>query len=460
MLKTYANEGLLLRSELPDVQPQTEEALPPQENKLRRLWKRPEMMHYNRLIALVLVLNIAYLGFATQGSWLPGDIGLKTLSNLVIINISMAILIRQQYVINALFKIATSAPTSWPLTIRWVLGKVYHFGGIHVGGAIMGTVWFAAFATALIVTRINGQPGVSWATVVVTLAILGLLIMMIGFATPKFRAKYHDRFERTHRFGGWSALLLFWAQLLLFANDQRGDMAFPEALLSSLGFWLLLLVTFSIALPWLRLKKVPVDITTPSSHVALAKFSYGVTPFAGSSTTLSRSPLKEWHAFANVPAPGEDGYRLTISRAGDWTGEFIDDKPPHIWVKGIPTAGVGNIDQLFKRVVWVATGSGIGPCLPHLLTGGTPARLVWSTRTPRLTYGDELVDEILSVQPNAVIWDTNENGRPDLVELAYKAYKDFDAEAVIVISNKKLTWQVVYGMESRGIPAYGAIWDS
>ena len=79
---------------------------------------------------------------------------------------------------------------------------------------------------------------------------------------------------------------------------------------------------------------------------------------------------------------------------------------------------------------------------------------------PRLTYGDELVDELLAVQQDAVIWDTNENGRPDLVELAYKAYKEADAEAVIVISNKKLTWQVVYGMESRGIPAYGAIWDS
>ena len=50
--------------------------------------------------------------------------------------------------------------------------------------------------------------------------------------------------------------------------------------------------------------------------------------------------------------------------------------------------------------------------------------------------------------------------RPDLVQLAYDAVKEFDAEAVIVISNKKLTWQVVYGMESRGIPAYGAIWDS
>jgi hypothetical protein len=46
------------------------------------------------------------------------------------------------------------------------------------------------------------------------------------------------------------------------------------------------------------------------------------------------------------------------------------------------------------------------------------------------------------------------------VQLAYDAVQQFNAEAVIVIANKKLTWQVVTGMESRNIPAYGAIWDS
>jgi hypothetical protein len=129
-------------------------------------------------------------------------------------------------------------------------------------------------------------------------------------------------------------------------------------------------------------------------------------------------------------------------------------------VKGIPTAGVANIETLFKRVFYVATGSGIGPCLPDLLAQEVPARLVWSTRKPRATYGDALVDEILAIQPDALIWDTNDQGRPDLVQLVYAAYKEFDAEAVICISNKNLTWQVVYGMESRGIQAYGAIWDS
>lgn len=190
-----------------------------------------------------------------------------------------------------------------------------------------------------------------------------------------------------------------------------------------------------------------VHIDRPSSHVALVRFDHGVTPFAGSS-------------FANIPEPGRSGFRLTISRAGDWTGRFIDDAPETVWVKGIPTAGVVNIETLFTRVVDVATGSGIGPCLPHLLARKVPALLVWATRSPRKAYGDRLVDDILAVQPDAWIWDTGECGKPDMVRMALDACRAFDAEAVICISSRKLTWQVVRGVEERGIPAYGAIWDS
>ena len=430
--------------------------LPPQQPRLQRIWKRRQLMHYNRLIVLVLAINIALAvyGLNTANWFTSTGFNLTALSNLVVANIALAILIRQQYVINLLFKIATSAPTSWPLAIRRQLGKVYHFGGIHVGGAIAGTIWFAVFVGGLTYHAANGLPGVTTPLMIVTYGLLALLLAIIIMSLPQIRARYHDAFESTHRFGGWIALALFWAQTILFSNAQAVPMT------STPGFWILLLVTISIALPWLRLRRVRVDIENPSSHVAIARFDYGVTPFAGSSTAISRHPLRDWHAFANVPAPDKDGYRLTISRAGDWTGQFIDELPSHVWVKGIPTAGVGNIDQLFKRVVWIATGSGIGPTLPHLLAETAPARLVWSTRSPRKTYGDALVDEILAVQPDALIWDTSANGRPDLVQLAYQAVRDFDAEAVICISNKKLTWQVVYGMESRGIPAYGAIWDS
>ena len=67
---------------------------------------------------------------------------------------------------------------------------------------------------------------------------------------------------------------------------------------------------------------------------------------------------------------------------------------------------------------------------------------------------------MLSAQPDSIIWDTTKRGKPDMVYLAYSAYKAFDAEAVICIANQKLTREVVYGLESRGIPAFGAIWDS
>lgn len=127
---------------------------------------------------------------------------------------------------------------------------------------------------------------------------------------------------------------------------------------------------------------------------------------------------------------------------------------------GIPTAGVGNVDKLFHRVVWVATGSGIGPCLPHLFAGTTPSKLVWATGDPEATYGADLVASIHVSHPATVIWNTSEQGRPDLVALALEAFTSFDAEAVICISNQPTTWQVVSALEALGVPAYGAIWDS
>ena len=394
-----------------------------------RLWlkvsKHPLLMPYNRLAVGIMLINLIIFLRAQE-------LSIGAMMNLTLINFAIAILIRQHHVVNALFAMATSVPTHYPIKLRWALGKVYHFGGIHVGGFFSGTMW-------LLLMTMN-RPAI--------LPVIHLLILsaMIIMALPKIRGKYHNQFEIVARFGGWTSLVFFWIQTAQTANVIHG--------------LVLLLVTFSVALPWLRLKKVPIKIDKPSGHVILADFNYGVTPFAGSSTELSRNPLFEWHSFANVPIPQRDGFKLTISRAGDWTGKLIDECPSHIWVKAVPTAGVGNVEKLFKKVIWVATGSGIGPCLPHLFANHVPSMLVWSTRNPRKTYGNALVDEILKAQPNAVIWDTDKDGKPNLSQLAYQAMKEFGAEAVICISNKKVTWDVVYAMESRGIPAFGAIWDS
>jgi len=435
--------------------------LPPPKGFWRRLGKTERTMHYNRLIAVILVVNaVVATRHITGGLWsLQPSVVVDTLATFVVANLTVAVVIRNHYVINLLFWLATRAPTRWPLAIRWTLAKVYHFGGNHVGGALAATLWFAGLVGSLAVYAVRGASPVSAATFAVAAAILAVLAVIIWTARPSRRAKHHDQFEKVHRLGGWLSLLLFWGLTVSLTRDLGAGTGLGAALLASPKLWLLVAVTFSVALPWLRLKKVPIELVRPSSHVALTRFDHGVTPFAGSSTALSRSPLLEWHSFANIPSPDRPGFRLAISRSGDWTGSFIDDAPSHIWVKGIPTAGVANIEVLFKRVVYVATGSGIGPVLPHLLAREVPSRLVWSTRSPYRTYGS-LVDEILAVQPDPIIWDTDQQGTPDLVKLAYKVYREFDAEAVIVIANKKLTWRVVEAMESRGIPAYGAIWDS
>ena len=91
----------------------------------------------------------------------------------------------------------------------------------------------------------------------------------------------------------------------------------------------------------------------------------------------------------------------------------------------------------------------------QILAARVPARLVWSTRSPRDTYGNSLVDEVERAEPGAVIWDTSQRGKPDLVRLARQAYDDFDAEAVFVVSNQPTTRRLVHAMERMGMPIFG-----
>ena len=101
--------------------------VPPKPALWRRWTALPVFSYYNRLVALVLISNLA---FAVFGVGLPG-ISAQTLSELVLINLSLAILIRQQYLINALFWLATRVPVTWPLRVRRSAAKVYHFGGLQ-----------------------------------------------------------------------------------------------------------------------------------------------------------------------------------------------------------------------------------------------------------------------------------------------------------------------------------------
>lgn len=406
---------------------------------------------YRRFLSIVLIGNIigmiAAIMFSSKGK------SLEVLGLACAINLTISILTRQDYVLNALFTICCSVPVSMPLWIRARCAKIYHIGGIHSGCGVAAAVWLVLFSGAATIAK------TSVAVQVVSYLIIVLLLAIIVTAQPKFRSRLHNKFELVHRFAGWSALALFWIQTILLADDTRGSNLLGNELKKNPVMWLLVIATISVIVPWLHLRKVNVRSEVLSSRAVRLYFDYA-HPVSGAAVRLSSNPLTEWHAFATITNPEEKGFSVLVSNAGDWTKHQIDTAPSKIWVRGIPTCGVIRISTLFKKVVLVATGSGIGPCLPVIYAKNIPARIFWSTPNPELTFGSGIINAIKAADGDAVIHNTKTMGRPDMVAITYRLLKESGAEAVVVISNQKLTQLVVYAMEARGIPAYGAIFDS
>ena len=423
---------------------------------LRHVW----FSLYRRFFSVVLLGNIvSAIVIATRAMKFHG-LNVSDLATATATNLCATVLMRQDHVINMLFTVCCAVPTSFPLFIRRQCAKVYHIGGIHSGCAIASTLWFLVFTAAATQNFINSPTSsIYGAVVAVSYFIVVLLLTICVMAYPTIRRKYHNKFELVHRLAGWTALALFWAHTLVLTECLRGSQPLGLALVKSPGYWLLLIATLSVIYPWLHLRKVNVRAEVLSSHAVRLHFDY-TTPIVGTAVRISERPLIEWHAFATVAKPNEKGFSLVVSNAGDWTKRQIAHSPTKLWVRGVPACGVLRITPLFRKVVLVATGSGIGPCLPVILAKRVPCRIFWSTPHPEQTFGQEIINNVLAADPNAVIHDTRTMGKPDMVAMSYKLLAESGAEAVCIISNQKLTQKVVYAMEARGIPAYGAIWDS
>jgi hypothetical protein len=113
---------------------------------LRRAATHPRVNVYRRLTVVVLVANVAVLVHHVQrGDWRVSDgSALSALSALTLVNLALAVLIRQQAVLNILYGFAGRGSRTWPLWLRWSVSKVHHVGGVHVGGALAGTAWLCA----------------------------------------------------------------------------------------------------------------------------------------------------------------------------------------------------------------------------------------------------------------------------------------------------------------------------
>ncbi|KAK0624100.1 hypothetical protein B0T14DRAFT_536722 [Immersiella caudata] len=441
---------------------------------------------YHKLFITIMAANVAAFAVTLWKSRNSGfRLPLSILSTAVSANLLASVLLRQDYVVNFIFWLATRPGTSAPFFIRRRLAHVYHYGGVHSSCSVAASLWWVVFTVSATIHFTDPISPSRHGPIVLTLTylILALLLAILTMAHPTLRAKLHNQFECTHRFAGWSALALVWSHLLVTAASQLSPSdSLGLALAKAPALYFLFLTTLSIALPWLRLRCVPVVPEPLSAHAIRLHFPTLPTPgpFASHGVRITDRPLVEWHAFAAIPTTSpssptppsinsnKDGKGLSIllSRAGDWTSHILSHPPSQIYTRGVPASGVLAIAPLFRKIILVATGSGIGPCLPLILQRSIPLRIIWSTRNPLKTYGKEIVDAVMEADARAVVVDTSKEGkRGDLVEVVWGVWREGQrmgtgAECVCVVSNKKTTGRVVWEMERRGVPAYGPIWDS
>ncbi|KAK0716779.1 hypothetical protein B0T26DRAFT_645128 [Lasiosphaeria miniovina] len=486
---------------------------------------------YRRIFCLAFLANLAALAFLIAHWIVAGNtLTYQQASTAVTANILAAIAVRNEHVVNSLFWVFGTWPTRLPLRARRLVAKIYSYGGIHSGGAVAGTVWYLAFLVLLTMDfRSNGETTVLRSYIYfVSYTIIVLLVTMLITAYPHLRRIMHNWFEGVHRFMGWSAVLLFWAQLMLVTAEaaQHSDMGMGKALLVSSNFWMLATTTLLVIYPWARLRLREVEAEVLSEHCVKLNFNYRNVHY-GQAIRITDAPLKETHAFGVIPYPaapkptganirganmkghvsqlslvrspdttkslshaGDHGFSVIVSNAGDWTRKIIQNPPTKIYTRGTPQFGVMRIAGLFEPCIIVATGSGIAPCMSLFVQKPDhPVRIVWSTKAPLSTYGAAVIDLIYKTDPRAIIIDTSRGGpatrRPDLVKIVYRVWEQSQrdtpadyaglqgrqntsgrskpvgkCEAVVVISNQRLTRKVVYGLETRGVPAYGAIFDS
>ncbi|TFK35133.1 hypothetical protein BDQ12DRAFT_324483 [Crucibulum laeve] len=418
---------------------------------------------YRKIFSIIFFANLATfiaLIVKANGTPLAPDVASAASANLMV-----CILFRQENFVNLCYEICVSAPHSLPLAIRRRLAKVFHYGGAHSGAGTAAVVWYILYTAIATKDFVQNPTTDAKASIITSYILVTMFVFILAAAHPTFRLRFHDHFEAMHRFSGWTALVTFWTHNILAAKALAAEAGVPMGiyLIHSPNFWFLCVSTSCTFLSWGRLRRHEVYPEVLSDHATRLHFKYRpMEPFYG--LKISTSPMLEWHAFATIPDEDEsgkiNGFSVVVSNAGDWTRKAIHEPSKKLWVRGYPLHGLLYTSVLFKKVVIVATGSGIGPCLSLMYANVTPRRILWSTPNPELTYGKKIMDAVLKADRDAVIWNTRENGRPDMVALTWQLVRESGAEAVFIISNPKVTKKVVYGMETRGVPAYGAIFDS
>ncbi|CAA0395725.1 hypothetical protein AtNW77_Chr4g0294561 [Arabidopsis thaliana] len=398
---------------------------------------------YKHLFVLSLSLNVLALVLAATGNFAYARNRAALFS---IANILALILCRSEAFLRLVFYLTVKllGHSFVPLRIKIaVTALLQSLGGIHSGCGVSSVAWLIY---ALVLT-LKDRDNTSTAIIAVASTILSLLCLTCAAAFPLVRHLHHNVFERVHRFAGWTALGLVWAFVILTVSYDPKSRSYTDDLGSKLiktqEFWFTLVITIAILLPWLTVRRVPVDVSSLSGHASLIKFRGGLK--SGILGRISPSPLSEWHAFGII-SDGKTSHMMLAGAVGDFTKSLVSKPPTHLWVRTVHFAGLPYLVNLYDKVLLVATGSGICVFLSFLMQ---PSKAEVVNRIKDYPHQDRII-----------VHDTAILGRPNVSKMSVEASKKFGAQVVIVTSNPEGSRDVVNACKASGVPAFGPIWDS
>ncbi|XP_076904545.1 adenylate-forming reductase 03009-like [Bidens hawaiensis] len=414
---------------------------------------------YKRLFIVCLALNITGLVLAATGHfpYARNRAAVFSIGNLLALT-----LCRSEAFLRIVFWLAVNLlGHSWvPLRLKTATTSLLQsLGGIHSSCGVSSVVWL----TYSLILTLKDRDNTSNLIIGVASTILSLLCLCCVAAFPLVRHLHHNVFERTHRFTGWAGLVFLWAFIVLTKAYEPDTKSYRKdvgsILVKAQEFWLTLAVTILIIIPWVTVRRVAVKVSTPSGHASIIRFAGGVKP--GILGRISPSPMSEWHAFGII-SDGKEEHMMLAGAVGDFTKSLVSNPPSHLWVRQVHFAGLPYLVNMYNRVLVVATGSGICVFLSFLLQHG-PAEvcLLWVAKGIEQNFGKE-IKEWVSGYPKekVIVHDTAVMGRPNVSEMSVAAARNWRAEVVIVTSNPEGSRDVVNACKSKGIPAFGPLWDS
>ncbi|CAE6401777.1 unnamed protein product [Rhizoctonia solani] len=328
-----------------------------------------------------------------------------------LVNLTITVLVRNELLLAGLYWAFRKVPFR-----RFYVHRMLHsIGGLHVGCAFGTFIWIMFYTVEVGRSASLDSPLDISLLVTATILPVGITIIIL-FALRPLRERFHNIWEYTHRYVGWTVV----ADLVVHLGLKAATLDTPKQLFYTSLPYLTLACLVSIVYIWFTVRHAKISIQANRS-VAVVTFPGAPTMRSGTFARISRNG-SQWHAFSVAMTNFEKReFSLIIGRAGDWTTGLINDAlgsqgPEKLYIRG-------NHRKTYGETVWNA------------VTSNLPANQV-------------------------ILHDTGLSGRPDIGSLIQRAAKAHGAEAVFVVSNDAYTNLCANICWRKGLRCYGATRDS